>query len=145
MASTSTSTSTFTAAELVYLRGQRLARLGTIGPDGAPQVRPVGFLVDAETGTIDIPGLDKPETQKWRNVERDGRVSLIVDDVVPQPWQPRALEVRGVAEVLPDVQHTTAFPGVRPGVIRIHPRRIIVFGLNDPDAPGSRNLGAARG
>jgi pyridoxamine 5'-phosphate oxidase family protein len=133
-------TPTFTSAELAYLRGQPLARLATIGPDGAPQVRPVGFAVDAETGTIDIPGLDNPGTQKWRNVVRDGRVSLVVDDVVPQPWQPRALEVRGIAEALPDVHPATAFPGVRPGVIRIHPRRIIVFGLDDPDSPGSRDL-----
>jgi pyridoxamine 5'-phosphate oxidase family protein len=133
-------TETFTPAELAYLRGQRLGRLGTIGPDGAPQIRPVGFAVDAETGTIDIPGLDNPSTQKWRNVQRDGRVSLIVDDVVPQPWQPRALEVRGIAEALPDVHPVAEFPGVRPGVIRIHPRRIIVFGLDDPESGGTRNV-----
>jgi pyridoxamine 5'-phosphate oxidase family protein len=105
-------------------------------------VRPVGFLVDAATGTIDIPGLDNPATQKWRNVLRDGRVSFVVDDVVVDPWQPRALEVRGVAEALPDVL-PDAFPGVRPGVIRIHPRRILVLGLDDPDSPGSRTVRTA--
>lgn len=133
-------TTIFTPAELAYLRGQRLARLATLGPDGAPQVRPVGFVVDPATGTIDVPGLDNPSTQKWRNVVRDGRVSFVVDDVVPQPWQPRAIEVRGVAEALPDVLHDGAFPGVKPGVIRIHPRRIIVFGLDDPDSPGTRDV-----
>jgi pyridoxamine 5'-phosphate oxidase family protein len=132
-----TSNATFTASELAYLRGQRLARLGTIGPDGGPQVRPVGFIVDADSGTIDVPGMRNPSTQKWRNVERDGRVSLIVDDVVAPPWQPRALEIRGVAEVLPDVLHRDAFPGVQPGVIRIRPKRILVFGLNDPDERGA--------
>jgi pyridoxamine 5'-phosphate oxidase family protein len=135
-----TTTAVFTAAELAYLRGQRLARLATLGPDGAPQVRPVGFLVDAATGAIDIPGLDNPSTQKWRNVLRDPRVSLVVDDIVPRPWQPRAVEVRGVAEALPDVLHADAFPGVRPGVLRIHPRRVLAFGLDDPDAPGSRDV-----
>jgi pyridoxamine 5'-phosphate oxidase family protein len=130
----------FTPAELAYLRGQRLARLATLGPDGAPHVRPVGFLVDASTGAIDVPGLDNPSTQKWRNVLRDPRVSLVVDDVVPQPWQPRAVEVRGVAEALPDVLHADAFPGVRPGVIRIHPRRVLAFGLDDPHSPGSRDV-----
>jgi len=105
-------------------------------------VRPVGFIVDPDTGTIDIPGHDNPATQKWRNVLRDERVSLVVDDVVPRPWQPRALEVRGVAEALPDVLHADAFPGVRPGVIRIHPRRILVFGLDDPDSPGNRDVPA---
>jgi pyridoxamine 5'-phosphate oxidase family protein len=129
----------FSDAELAYLRGQRLARLATIGPDGAPQVRPVGFLVDPATGTIDIPGLRNPSTQKWRNVERDGRVALVVDDVVPDPWQPRAIEIRGTAEVLPDVLHASVFPGVRPGVIRIHPRRILAFGI-EADAPPARTV-----
>lgn len=130
----------FTEAELAYLDTQPLGRLATIGPDGAPQVRPVGFRVDPDTGAIDIPGHDNPATQKWRNVARDARVSFVVDDVVPQPWQPRALEVRGVAEVLPDVLPATAFPGVKPGVIRIHPQRILVFGLEE-GAPPTRTVG----
>lgn len=137
-----TATSIFTPAELAYLRKQHLGRLATLGPDGAPQVRPVGFRIDPDTGTIDVPGHDNPSTQKWRNVLRDERVSLVVDDVVPQPWQPRALEIRGIAEALPDVLHADAFPGVRPGVIRIHPRRIVVFGLDDPDSPGPRDVPA---
>jgi pyridoxamine 5'-phosphate oxidase family protein len=139
----STATSVFTAAELAYLREQPIGRLATIGPDGGPQVRPVGFVVDPETGVIDIPGHDNPSTQKWRNVLRDPRVAFVVDDVVRQPWQPRALEVRGIAEALPDVLHAEEFPGVRPGVIRIHPRRIVVFGLDDPGSPGPRDVPAA--
>ena len=129
----------FTEAELAYLDGQRLARLATIGPDGAPQVRPVGFRVDPATGAIDIPGRDNPGSQKWRNLARDNRVALVVDDVVPNPWQPRALEVRGIAELLTDELPGSAFPGVRPGVIRIHPRRILVFGIEE-GGPGSRRV-----
>lgn len=121
----------FTPAEVTFLREARLARLATLGPDGAPQVRPVGFLLDEQAGTIDVPGLNNPATQKWRNVQRDPRVALVVDDVVPEPWQPRALEIRGVAEALPDVLPRTAFPGAQPGVIRIHPRRILVLGLGE--------------
>ncbi|MGE3287007.1 MAG: PPOX class F420-dependent oxidoreductase [Pseudonocardia sp.] len=130
--------SIFTAAELAFLREVRLARLATLGPDGAPQVRPVGFLVDEQAGTIDIPGLRNPSTQKWRNVQRDPRVALVVDDVVPDPWQPRALEIRGTAEALPDVFPEAAFPGVAPGVIRIRPRRILVFGLDG--SPAARTV-----
>ena len=44
--------SIFSEAELAFLREVRLARLATIGPDGAPQVRPVGFVVDAEADTV---------------------------------------------------------------------------------------------
>lgn len=46
----------FTVAELDYLASQRLGRLATVGPDGAPQNNPVGFSVNAEDGTIDIGG-----------------------------------------------------------------------------------------
>ena len=46
-------------AELAYLQEQRLARLTTIGPDGAPQVRPVAFAVDPVTGAIDIAGREQ--------------------------------------------------------------------------------------
>jgi pyridoxamine 5'-phosphate oxidase family protein len=123
--------SVFTPAQLAYLRSQKLARLATLGPDGAPQVRPVGFAVDEATGTIDIIGQDNPRTQKWRNVLRDGRVALVVDDLAPGGgWHPRAVEVRGRAEALPDVE-SAQFPGSRPGVIRIHPERVLAFGVED--------------
>jgi pyridoxamine 5'-phosphate oxidase family protein len=130
--------SIFSEAELAFLRGARLARLATIGPDGAPQVRPVGFVVDAEAGTVDIAGMRNPATQKWRNVQRDGRVALVVDDVL-SPWRPRALEIRGDAEVLPDVQPVGAFEGAPPGVIRIRPRRILAYGIEE-GTPAARTI-----
>jgi pyridoxamine 5'-phosphate oxidase family protein len=131
--------SIFSAAEVAYLTEQRLARLATIGPGGAPQVRPVTFVLDVDAGTIDIPGLDNPGTQKWRNVVRDGRVALVVDDVLP-PYRPRYLEIRGTAEALPDVLPAIDFPGVSPGVIRIRPGRILVGGVEE-GGPGNRNVG----
>lgn len=128
----------FTPAELAYLREQRLGRLATIGPDGAPQVRPVAFAVDEESGAIDIAGHRNPATQKWRNVVRDGRAAIVVDDVLP-PWRPRALEVRGRAEVLPDQAGDAIVPGAPPGVIRIHPSRVLAFGIED-GGPGTRTV-----
>lgn len=130
----------FTPAELAYLREQRLGRLATIGPDGAPQVRPVAFAVDEESGAIDIAGHRNPATQKWRNVVRDGRAAIVVDDVLP-PWRPRALEVRGRAEVLPDQAGDAIVPGAPPGVIRIHPSRVLAFGIED-GGPGTRTVEA---
>ncbi|MFC4947821.1 PPOX class F420-dependent oxidoreductase [Pseudonocardia sp. GCM10023141] len=128
--------SIFTPAELAYLQGQRIGRLATTGPDGAPQVRPVGFSVDPDTGAIDIGGYHNPDSQKWRNIVADGRVAFVVDDVVLDPWSPRAIEVRGVAETLLE-ERSSAVPGAAPGVIRIRPQRILVFGV-EPDGPGSR-------
>ncbi|HEY0811835.1 MAG TPA: PPOX class F420-dependent oxidoreductase [Pseudonocardia sp.] len=126
--------SIFSEAELAFLAAVRLARLATIGPDGAPQVRPVGFSVDATTGTVDIPGRDNPNTQKWRNIARNPGVALVIDDVLP-PWEPRVLEIRGIAELLPDLVPEGAAEGVAPGVIRIRPRRILVFGIEKGAVP----------
>ena len=131
-------TAVFTPAELAYLADQPLGRLGTVGPQGDPQVRPVGFFVDAETGTIDVGGHRMTATQKFRNVAAGGRVSLVVDDLASRnPWTPRALEVRGTAEALPDAD--PPMPGFGRGVIRIHPRRILAYGIEE-GGPGTRSV-----
>jgi PPOX class F420-dependent enzyme/OxyR family protein len=71
---------TFTAAQLAYLDQQILGRIATIGADG-PQVRPVGYSVDADAGVIEIGGHDLPSPRKWKNVRADGRVAFVVDDL----------------------------------------------------------------
>lgn len=117
-------TQMFTDAQLAYLSTQMLGRLATIGPDG-PQVRPVGFSVDADAGTIEIGGYNLPSTQKWRNIRADHRVAFVVDDLAStDPWRPRALEVRGVA-------HTHAVAdGADRDVIHITPQRVLEMGLD---------------
>ena len=92
-----------TANEHDDLIGQLLGRLATLGPDGSPQTRPVGYFVNDELGTIDIGGHNIVQSQKFRNVQRDPRVSLVVDDLATiDPWAPLGVEIRGTAEVLPD-------------------------------------------
>src|SRR5437588_551814 len=93
--------SKFTNLELEYLKTQRLGRLATINKNGEPQIAPVTFLYNAELDTIDIGGLNMGESQKFRNVARNGLASFVVDDVLP-PFQPRGIEIRGHAEALPD-------------------------------------------
>ena len=82
--------SAFTPAEIAYLQGQRLGRIATLGPSGAPHVVPLGFTPNAELDTIDSGGCGMGTSRKLQDVERDGRVALVVDDVLP-PWQPRAV------------------------------------------------------
>lgn len=92
--------SPFSEAELEYLTGERrLGRLATVGPDGMPHVAPVGWSYNAELGTIEIGGLDFARTKKFRDVARNGRAAIVIDDVLP-PWRPRGVEVRGEAEAL---------------------------------------------
>jgi pyridoxamine 5'-phosphate oxidase family protein len=119
---------TFTSAELAYLESQRLGRLATVQPDGTLQVSPVGFQLNTVAGTIDIHGFNMAASRKFRNVADNGRVAFVVDDIASvDPWRVRCLEIRGTAEAI------TAPGGSEGPVIRIHPRRIISFGIDDPD------------
>jgi len=130
----------FTEAELDYLRGQRLGRLATQHPDGTLQVSPVGFGVNAELGTIDIGGRDMAASRKYRNVAANGSAAFVVDDIAStQPWVVRCLEIRGRAEVIESPADSRANAGGP--IIRLHPRRIISFGV-DPGNPaaGKRDL-----
>jgi pyridoxamine 5'-phosphate oxidase family protein len=118
-----------TGAEVEYLEAQRLGRLATIQPDGSPQVKPVGFRYNAELGTIDIVGFRMSASQKFRNVSRDGRAALVVDDIAStQPWRVRFLEIRGIAEAVPGSDRG----GADTALIRIHPRRVLSFGIEEP-------------
>src|SRR5258707_15599923 len=105
-----------TRAEIDYLEVQQLGRLATIQPDGSPQVKPVGFRYNPELATIDIGGFRMSASQKFRNVSRDGRAALVVDDIAStQPWRVRFLEIRGIAEAVPALARRAA-PGAPPGM-----------------------------
>ncbi|HET6988498.1 MAG TPA: PPOX class F420-dependent oxidoreductase [Kribbella sp.] len=90
----------FTEEELAYLKSQPLARIATVGPDGQPDVVPVGFEYDGRY--FYVGGVDPANTRKVRNV-RDGhtQVALVIDDLAStDPWSPRFLRVYGTAEVV---------------------------------------------
>jgi pyridoxamine 5'-phosphate oxidase family protein len=132
--------SVFTDAEKTYLDNQPLGRLATIGPDGAPQTRPVGFTYNHDLDTIDIGGRDLTASQKYRNILADVRVSFVVDDLASvTPWKPRGIEIRGTAEALVAAPLREGFTA---DLIRIHPARVLAWGL-DTDAyaaPHARNV-----
>ena len=128
----------FTEAELAYLATQQLGRLATAQPDGTLQVSPVGFHYNSDLRTIDISGFHMTASRKYKNVAANGRVAIVIDDVPSvDPWRVRCLEIRGVGET------------VEPqALIRIHPRRVISFGLEEADieahelVPSKRNWSA---
>jgi pyridoxamine 5'-phosphate oxidase family protein len=123
---------TFSDAELAYLGTQRLGRLATVQPNGTLQVSPVGFAYNSGTQTIDIGGFNMAASRKFRNVADNGRVAFVVDDVASvDPWRVRCLEIRGDAEAIAAPADSAS--GVDSSIIRIHPRRIISFGIDDPD------------
>jgi pyridoxamine 5'-phosphate oxidase family protein len=133
----------FTDAERAYLAGHPLGRLATIGPDGAPQAHPVALWLNEAAGTIDIGGPELARSQKFRNVQADPRVSLVVDDQaeIPNPvgQTGRGIEVRGLAEVV--VLDPPLIPGFSSETLRIRPRRIIAWNIAEfTPSPGLPHL-----
>jgi pyridoxamine 5'-phosphate oxidase family protein len=128
--------SKFSEEELKYLQTQRLGRLATVNERGEPQIAAVGFRYNPELDTIDIGGRDMANTQKFRNVARNGLVSFLVDDVLP-PWKPRSMEIRGSAQALSEGGQSIA-PFMSPALIRITPRRIIFWDASVEPVVGSK-------
>ncbi|GAA2658756.1 PPOX class F420-dependent oxidoreductase [Paractinoplanes durhamensis] len=135
----------FSENEIEYLGSQHLGRLATLRPDGTLQNSPVGYRYNAAGGTIDIAGFNMERSHKFRNVATTHEVAFVVDDIASvQPWRVRCLEIRGTAEAI-EAAADSAYGSPGP-IIRIHPRRIIAFGLDQPDTephqlvPNSRNV-----
>jgi pyridoxamine 5'-phosphate oxidase family protein len=127
-------TVTLTEAERAYLQSQPLARLATVDGGGAPQNNPVGVFLDEETGDIIIGGHAMGASRKFRNVQRNGQVALVIDDLVSaNPWTVRGLEIRGTAVALEDVDPPVPFMSRE--IIRITPTWVTSWGV-DPEAPG---------
>jgi pyridoxamine 5'-phosphate oxidase family protein len=142
---------TFKPHEIAYLRSADLGRLATIQSNGTPQVSPVGFTYNEELGTIDVAGYRMSHSQKFRNIATNNRVAFVVDDIASRdPWRVRCLEIRGTAEQadVGDGQRGAAGDVLDSAIIRITPRRIVSFGIDDSDTaphllrPDTRNVNA---
>lgn len=123
--------SVFTDQELDYLAGQRLGRIATVGADGQPHVVPTSFRYNPDHDAIEVGGLRMSQTKKVRDVQRTGRASIVVDDVLP-PWSPRMIEIRGTAEVIASGGKALS-DNFEDTIVRITPVRIIAFGIDSED------------
>jgi pyridoxamine 5'-phosphate oxidase family protein len=93
----------YSAAEIEYLKPQRLARIATVSKKGQPEVVPVAFEFD---GRYFYVGSHSQEiflrTRKYKSV-KDGntQVGLVIDDLESvDPWKPRGVKLFGTAEVV---------------------------------------------
>ncbi|MEC3975970.1 PPOX class F420-dependent oxidoreductase [Amycolatopsis sp. H20-H5] len=137
---------TFSKAEVEYLTTQIHGRMATVQPNGTLQVSPVGFSFNPETSTIDVLGMNLAQSRKYRNIADNGRVAFVVDDILStDPWRVRCLEIRGHAEVIAP-SPALADDHLDGALIRIHPERVISFGVDDPEhephelVPHNRNV-----
>jgi pyridoxamine 5'-phosphate oxidase family protein len=134
---------TLTDAEQRFLARQPLGHLATIGPDGTPQVKPLGFTYNAALGTIDIAGFNMAGSAKYRNIRANPRVALVVDEVTEASMEgAHFLEIRGTAEAV--TGQASADGHLAAEIIRIRPRRVIAYNV-DPDQPGLQTRDVAAG
>jgi pyridoxamine 5'-phosphate oxidase family protein len=114
--------SAYTDAERAYIAGQRIARIATASPSGAPDVAAVRFQLVGDA--IDVGGRINPATYKWKNVIRNGRASVTIDDVASEdPWVVRGIKITGRAEVVERAGTT--------GRILVHPEVIWSWNINE--------------
>jgi len=83
------------------LLDSQVATLGTVGPDGRPQLSEVWFLYDDDTIALSL----NTARQKTKNLLANPAVNLFVLDLAV-PY--RYLEIRGDAEVLADDEYSFA-------------------------------------
>lgn len=113
--------SVFTAAEIEYLRTQPLMRFASASATGRPDVAPVVFEVDGDD--IVTGGFDITHTVRYRNIQNNPRVSVVVDDLASiNPWSPRGVKIIGTAVI----EETNGSPR-----FRISPEVIISWAIND--------------
>jgi pyridoxamine 5'-phosphate oxidase family protein len=124
----------FKPHEIDYLNNADLGRLATVQADGTVQNSPVGFTFNEQLGTIDIFGYRMSRSQKFRNIKTNNTVAFVVDDIASRdPWRVRCLEIRGTAQQAESDTAATETNGdsLDSAIIRITPRRIISFGIDD--------------
>ncbi len=122
--------SVFSPSEIKYLQTQRLGRLATVGANGQPHVVPVAFRYNPGLDTIDIGGHDFAKRKKYRDVQTNPNVAMVIDDIASlNPWKVRGVEIRGEVEMLP-TGGAELLPGFAPEMFRLWPKRVISWGVN---------------
>jgi PPOX class probable F420-dependent enzyme len=90
-------------------RGTRTGKLSTVRADGGPHIAPIWFLLDGD----DVVFNTGKSTVKGRNLVRDGRVALCVDDDRP-PFDFVVLQGRArITEDPDELRHWAARIGAR--------------------------------
>ena len=113
--------SKFTPAEVQYLKTQPLMRFASASLAGRPDVAPVVFEVDGDD--ILTAGFDITHTVRYRNIQTNPRVSVVIDDLASiDPWSPRGIKIIGTAAI----EEANGSPR-----FRITPTVIISWAIND--------------
>jgi len=86
-----------------FLASERTCRVASVGGDGSPHVTPLWFAWDGTSLWL----TSIVRSQRWADLERDDRVSVVVD-AGTEFTELRGVEIRGRAEVVGEVPRTGA-------------------------------------
>ena len=86
-----------------FLTTERTCRVATAGQDGRPHVAPLWFVWDGTSLWLN----SVVRSQRWTDLERDGRVAVLVD-AGEEYFELRGAELRGTAEFVGAVPWTGA-------------------------------------
>jgi len=84
-----------------FLMTERTCRVASIGGDGSPHVTPLWFVWDGTSLWL----TSIVQSQRWTDLQRDNRVSVIVD-AGSEFMELRGVEMRGVADDVGEVPRT---------------------------------------
>ena len=84
-----------------FLAEERTCRVATVGGDGAPHVTPLWFVWDGDALWL----TSIVRSQRWADLERDGRVSVVIDAGTDY-MELRGVEISGVARPVGEVPRT---------------------------------------
>lgn len=84
-----------------FLTTERTCRVASVGGDGSPHVTPLWFVWDGASLWL----TSIVQSQRWSDLQRDNRVSVIVD-AGSEFMELRGVELRGVAHVVGEVPRT---------------------------------------
>ena len=84
-----------TDGELAFIKEQRIGRLATASPKGAPDVAPALAIYRRSLGAFLLGGQGLERTRRYQNARRNPQASLVFDALSWEPYELRGVKVAG--------------------------------------------------
>jgi pyridoxamine 5'-phosphate oxidase family protein len=88
-----------TDGELAFIKEQRIGRLATASPTGAPDVAPALAIYRRSLGAFLLGGQGLERTRRYQNARRNPQASLVFDALSWEPYELRGVKVAGSISV----------------------------------------------
>jgi pyridoxamine 5'-phosphate oxidase family protein len=116
--------------ELAFIKEQRIGRLATASPTGAPDVAPALAIYRRSLGVFLFVGQGIERTRRYNNARRNPQASVVFDALSWEPYELRGVKVAGSISVhLADDEINLGTMGIPLLVLR--PERKWSWGLEE--------------